>query len=123
MELQYAMFCADVTFPDKPQGAVVLTKPVSSLTTQNITDVEFPLFLTFISCVTGRHDFKVEVSNFSGDIITTRDFNFSYTRPSLSHAECFLVKFPIHKTDLLTFSMFLDGKQQGNIKLPIKVES
>ncbi len=121
MELQYAMFCANISFPKEPQGAVTLVKPVSSFTAENITDIQFPLFLTFINCTTGRHNFKIEISNFSMQVIATRDFNFSYTEPFLSRAECFLIKFPIHTTDLLTFSMYLDNKKQTDIKLPIKV--
>ena len=122
MEMQYAIFCANVKFPNKPQGAVVLTKPISGITTQNISDIAFPLFVTFINCTLGRHNFEIKISDISGKINTTRDFQFECNRISLSHAECFSVEFPIHNTDLLTFSMILDDIPQNDIKLPIKVE-
>ena len=122
MEIQYAMFCTNVQFPQKPQDSVILTAPISNFITQNVSDIEFPLFLTFINSVKGGHKFKIDISNFDGKIIATRNHNFTCDRNSLSHAECVLIKFPIHKTDLLTCSMFLDGKQQGSLKLPIKVE-
>ena len=122
MELQYAMFCANVTIPKEPNGSIILTKPVSNFVTKNISDIEFPLFLTFINSVKGsNHEFKAEIHNFDGEIIATKNHSFKCSRDSLSYAECVLVKFPIHKTDLLTCSMYLDNKKQIDIKLPVKV--
>lgn len=123
MELQYAMFCDRVDFPKEPRGLLLLIKPVVNLAVkQDVSDIEFPLFLTFLNCTIGTHDFRVEVSDFSGEVIATRDFNFTCVESFLSRAECFVVKFPIHKTDLLIFSLYLDGLKQGQIKLPVKVK-
>jgi hypothetical protein len=123
MELQYAIFCENVQFPDKPQGAIVLTKPLSNLIVGGVDELEFPLFVTFVNGASGTHHFKVEVSNGSGEIITTRDFDFNWDRASISRVECFLVRFPIRRSETLTFSLYLNGDKQREIKFPIRVRS
>ena len=122
MEIQYAIFCAYVDFPENTQNDITLTKPVSDLTTESADDVEIQLFLTFIDCTVGTHDLKVEVTDSSGEIITTGDFNFKDTGSMLSLSRCFLIRFPVRKTDLLTFILYLDGMEQKDIKLPIRIE-
>jgi hypothetical protein len=123
MELQYAIFCANVQFPDNAQGAIVLTRPLSNLIAGRVDEVEFPLFVTFVDGALGTHHLKVEVSNSSGEIITMRGFDFNWDRTSISRTECFLVRFPIRQSETLTFSLYLNGDKQREIKFPVRVRS
>jgi hypothetical protein len=121
MEIQYAIFCAYAGFPKATLGSVVLIKPISHFIVENIQDAEITLYTTFINCTFGAHKFKIVASNLAGEIITTGDFDFECTGAFLSFAQCFVIKFPVRKTDLLTFKLYLDGQEQKEIKLPLQV--
>lgn len=123
MEIQYAIFCEDVKFPDEPQGKIVITHPLSAPTTKNTSAVQLkiPLFATFIKGTKGT-DYKldVKVMDSSGNIIIIRDFKFRWLKASRAQAECFVVELPeINKSDTLTFALILDGVEQRILKIPI----
>ena len=125
MEIQYAIFCANVEFPDEPQGAVVLTKPLSAISLKGAKggEMHMPLFTTFINGVAGSgHSLDVKVTKNSGEILSTRDFKFQWRGTAPTQAECFIVKLPcLRSSDLLTFALVLDGKEQCKMKIPIKI--
>jgi len=128
MELQYAIFCADVEVPlneDTPikANSFILTYPIPHLTVQAGETWRLPLFVTFINCDSGDRKFTIEISDFDGGIIAVRDYRLNFITPAINYFHSVLVEVPIHRTDLLTFKMFLDGIQQETvIKLPVKVE-
>ena len=127
MEIQYAIFCAEVKFPDRPQGAVVLTKPLSAISFKGAktAQMNMPLFATFLNGATGtRHNLDVKVISSSGEILATRDFKFQWRGTAPTQAECFVVSLPyLHTSNILTFSLILDGKEQCKMKVPIKITS
>ena len=125
MEIQYAIFCEDVKFPDEPQGKIVMTHPISAPIIENTSAVKMkmPLFVTFIKGTKGtKYNLDVKVMSSSGSIIITKNFKFSWLKASRAQSECFIFELPeIHDSDTLVFSLILDGVEQHRLKIPITV--
>jgi hypothetical protein len=125
MEIQYAIFCEGVQFPDKLEGKIVVTHPISAPTLRKATVVQLnmPLFVTFVNGSAGsNHNLEVIAKGSSGDVIITRVFKFKWLETSVVQAECFIFELPeIHNSDTLTFSFILDGKPQCETKIPFRI--
>ena len=123
MEIQYAIFCEQVKFPDKPRGKFILTQPITSPTFPhaNAVEINMPLFATFINGETGRnYNLKVIVVSSSGEPLNIREFIVTWTGDSTAQADCFTVPLPlIHNSDTLTFTLYLDEIEQGKLRVPI----
>jgi len=126
MEIQYAMFCAHVQFPQKPGGSVVLTKPIANLTIEGAksAEMDLPLFVTFLDDGGGGgNNLDVKIANSSGEIIATRDFKFNWRKNNPVQGECFVVPLPeMHNSDTLTFSLFINGENKYNTRIPITIK-
>ena len=123
MEIQYAVFCEDVKFPDEPQGKIVMTQPISApkMKGARAVQLKMPLFVTFIKGTKGtEYKLTVKVTGSSGSTLITRDFKFGWPKASLARAECFVLELPeINNSDTLIFSLILDGLEQHRLKIPI----
>ena len=122
MELQYAVLCHRVDIPTQDNEELCLSMLLSSIIVPNASSSGFPLFVSFINCPEGRHDVRVECSNFAREVISTTNHILNCIQTSYECYDSFLVRFPIQKTDLLAFSIYLDGIEQRKIKLAVKVE-
>ena len=126
MEIQYAIFCENVSFPDKPRGKFVLTQPITSPTFLNTDTVQFemPLFITFINGSVGsNHNLKVIAVSSSGEPLYTGEFIVKWTVTSLAQADCFIIPLPlINNSDTLTFTLVLDNEEQRTMRIPVTLK-
>ena len=79
------------------------------------------VYLEILSILANDISFTVEISDFDGEVVAVRDYTLHCNISDVNCFDSLLVELPIHKTDLLTFSLYLDGVKQGQIKLPVKV--
>jgi hypothetical protein len=123
MEIQYAIFCEDVKFPDEPQGKIVMTQPISArkIKGAGAVQLKMPLFVTFIKGTKGtEYKLTVKVTGSSGNTLITKDFKFGWPKASLARAECFVLELPeINNSDTLIVSLILDEVEQHRLKIPI----
>lgn len=125
MEIQYAMFCENITFPDKPSGRIMITQPITSpVITKDKVDaaqLEAPLFVTFLNGRNGViYNLKVKITDSYANTQILRDFKFTWGSESLAYANCFVVKIPkFHVPNTLHFTLYLDGEESHTINMPI----
>jgi len=120
MEIQYAIFCERVKFPDSPQGAIVLTRPLSVIELSDFGGFGFPLFVVFLGGQAGKkYKLQVKVLDVSGEVIATRNHDFTWLTDSLSQAECAVVAFPFNTAGYHTFILSVDGEELHRVRVPI----
>jgi hypothetical protein len=127
MEIQYAIFCEQVKFPESTRGKILLTQPITSptITTNSKTttaQLNLPLFITFINGASPiTHNLEVKVTTSLGGLTVIKDFNFDWSGKTAVQAHCFIVILPkIQVPNTIHFTLYLDGEEQCQIKVPIK---
>ena len=119
MEIQYAIFCEDISYGK----ALTLKAPISSLEVNILSSVKqlnIPLFVSIIGGKKGtKYKLTVETTSDWG-ISDIADFDFVWRANKLTQGDYFIIQFkPIHIGTHI-FHLYIDGKPKAKIKLPIR---